>query len=392
MTSTRSRSAVAWSERDVGEHSDAIFPTSSYLFANAAEAAARFAGEAAGPVYGRFSNPTVAAFERRLAELEGGEVCIAMASGMSAIAGLVLSLLESGDHIVAPAGLFGATVQLLDSFLLSFGITSTLVPGCDPADIRAACTHDTRLILIETPSNPLGEVHDIRALAAVAAETDAILAVDNCLCTPVLQRPLALGADVVIHSATKHLDGQGRILGGALVGSRRVLQPKVPLFMRLVGPSLSPFNAWILVKGLETLPLRMRAQSAAALAVAERLEQHPAVARVHYSFLPSSPQAALARKQQHGGGAVIGIDVAGDRDAAWTVIDETRMLSITANLGDVRTTITHPATTTHARMPESVRQEAGISDSLIRVAVGLEAVEDIVADLERGLDIVAGRG
>lgn len=366
------------------EHSEALYLTSSFVFDNAAQAAARFAGEEEGNVYARFSNPTVTAMQTRLAALEGAEACVATASGMSAILSLVMATLQAGDHIVASRGLFGATQQLLGGIMAKFGIETSFVPATDLNAYREAVRPRTKLFFIETPSNPLTEVVDIAAVAAIAHEAGALLAVDNCFCTPALQRPLAFGADVVVHSATKYLDGQGRVLGGAVAGARTVTD-EVFKFLRTAGPSLSPFNAWVILKGLETLRIRMEAQSAGALALATWLEQQPGVARVYYPGLPSHPRHELAMRQQKSGGAILAFDVEGGREAAWRVVDSTRMVSITANLGDTKTTITHPATTTHGRVSPEARAAAGIGDGLLRVAVGLEAVEDLQADLARGL-------
>ncbi|MGQ0749592.1 MAG: O-succinylhomoserine sulfhydrylase [Betaproteobacteria bacterium] len=369
-----------------GEHSEALYLTSSFVFKSAAQAAARFGNKEPGTIYSRFTNPTVSAFEQRLAALEGAECCISTASGMSAILSCVMGLLKSGDHIVSSAGVFGATVQLLGGIMKRFGVDTTFVSGTDPAGFQAACTGKTRLIYIETPSNPLTEVYDIAALAAVAKNAGALLVVDNVFATPVLQRPLDLGADVVIHSATKYIDGQGRTLGGAVLGKRETIYEGVYGFLRTAGPTLSPFNAWVMLKGLETLRIRIEAQSASALELARWLEQHPRVERVYYPGLPSHPQYELARRQQKGPGGIVSFDVKGGKDAAWRVVDSTRLLSITANLGDTKTTITHPASTTHGRISPEARAAAGIGDGLLRVAVGLEAVADIKADLTRGLD------
>ena len=369
-----------------GEHSEALYLTSSFVFKSAAQAAARFGNQEPGNIYSRFTNPTVSMFEQRLAALEGAECCISTASGMSAILSCVMGLLKSGDHIVCSAGVFGATVQLLGGIMKRFGVDTTFVSGTDPAGFRSAVTPRTRLIYIETPSNPLTEVYDIPALSAVAKKAGALLAVDNVFATPVLQRPLDLGADVVIHSATKYLDGQGRTLGGAVLGKREVVYEGVYGFLRTAGPTLSPFNAWVMLKGLETLRIRMEAQSAGALELARWLEKHPRVERVYYPGLPSHPQYELAKRQQKGPGAIVSFDVKGGKEAAWRVVDSTRLLSITANLGDTKTTITHPASTTHGRITPEARAAAGIGDGLLRVAVGLEAVSDIRADLARGLD------
>jgi O-succinylhomoserine sulfhydrylase len=368
------------------EHSEPLFLTSSYVFRNAAEAAARFSGASPGNVYSRFTNPTVRAFEERLAALEGGERCVATASGMAAILATCLGLLRGGDHVVASRGLFGTTVVLLGEMLTRFGIRTTFVSQRDLDAWEEAIIPETRLLFVETPSNPLGEVSDIQALAALAHARGAILVVDNCLCTPALQRPLALGADLVVHSATKYLDGQGRCVGGAVVGPQSLVGTEVFAFLRTAGPSMSPFNAWVFLKGLETLGLRMRAHSASALALAEWLAGHPAVERVHYPGLVSHPAHALAARQQSGGGGIVSFEVRGGRAGAWGVIDATRLISITANLGDAKTTITHPATTTHARVRPEEREAAGITEGLVRVAVGLEDLADLQADLARGLD------
>jgi O-succinylhomoserine sulfhydrylase len=367
------------------EHSEAMYLTSSFVFDSAAQAAARFANEEPGYVYSRFSNPTVTAFQERLAALEGGESCVATASGMAAILACVMGLLKGGDHVVSSSSIFGATVQLFTNILAKFGVETTFVAGADPDAWQRAVRPTTRLLFLETPSNPLTEVADIAALAEVAKRAKAWLAVDNCFCTPALQRPLALGADLIIHSATKYLDGQGRVLGGAVVGRRELVADGVFQFLRTAGPSLSPFNAWVLLKGLETLRIRMEAQSQRALELARWLETHPRVERVYYPGLPSHPQHRLAMRQQTAGGAIIAFDVRGGREAAWRVIDATRLISITANLGDTKTTITHPGTTTHGRISAAARAAAGIGDGLVRVAVGLESTEDLKADLARGL-------
>ena len=367
-----------------GEHAEALYLTSSFVFENAAQAARRFSGEEEGNVYARFSNPTVTMFEERLAAIEGAEDCVATASGMSAIMALCLAHLKAGDHIVASASLFGATVQLLSNILTRTGITTTFVSPTDPAAWEAAIRPETRLFFLETPSNPLTEIADIPALAAIAHARGILLAVDNCFCTPVLQRPLELGADLVVHSATKYLDGQGRVLGGAVCGPKKLTE-EVFKYLRTAGPTLSAFNAWVLLKGLETLSLRVAAQSANALVLAKWLEVHPAVERVYYPGLPSHPQHGLAMRQQKSGGAIVSFVVRGGREAAWRVVDACRLLSITANLGDVKTTITHPASTTHGRITPEARAAAGIGEGLLRIAVGLEAVADLQADLMRGL-------
>ena len=369
------------------EHSEAMFLTSSYVFDSAAQAAARFIGQEPGNIYSRFTNPTVTMFEERLAALEGVEQCIATASGMSAILACAMGLLKSGDHIVASRSVFGATINLFNNVIGKFGVATTYVSATDVAKWQAAVRPNTRLFFLETPSNPLTEISDIAAIAAVAKKCGALLAVDNCFCTPILQQPLALGADIIIHSATKYIDGQGRALGGAVLGSRKVLEP-VYQFLRTAGPTMSAFNAWVFLKGLETLKIRMDAHSANALAVAQWLETHENVARVYYPGLPSHPQHALAMKQQKTGGGIVSFEVKGGRDEAWRVIDSTQLISVTANLGDTKTTITHPATTTHARITPEARAAAGITEGLIRIAVGLESVKDIQDDLARGLDRV----
>ncbi|MDA0189193.1 MAG: O-succinylhomoserine sulfhydrylase [Proteobacteria bacterium] len=366
------------------EHTEALYLTSSFVFDSAAQAAARFSGEEEGNVYSRFSNPTVTTFQDRLAALEGAEACVATASGMSAILSLVMGLCSSGDHIVASTALFGATQQLLGNIMTRFGVRTTFVGQTDPAAWAAAIQPETKLFFLETPSNPLTEIADIRALVEIAHARGVLVVVDNCFCTPILQRPLDLGADLVVHSATKYLDGQGRVLGGAVAGPKR-LTDEVLKFLRTAGPSLSAFNAWILLKGLETLKIRMQAQSDGALALARWLEAHPRVARVYYPGLPSHPQHALALRQQQGGGAIVSFEVKGERTEAWTVVDHCRLLSITANLGDTKTTLTHPASTTHGRISPEQRAAAGIRESLLRVAVGLEAVADLQDDLARGL-------
>ncbi len=368
-----------------GEHAEPIFPTSSFVFDSAAEAAARFAGESPGNIYSRFTNPTVRTFERRLAALEGAPSCVATASGMAAILSLGMALLQAGDHVVCSRSVFGTTVVLFDRYFRKFGVEVDYVALSDLDGWAAAIRPNTRLLFLETPSNPLTELVDIRAVAELAHAHGALLVVDNCLCTPALQQPLALGADLVVHSATKYLDGQGRCVGGAVVGDEERVGREVFGFLRTAGPSMSPFNAWVFLKGLETLALRMQAHSAHALALAQWLEGHPAVERVYYPGLPSHPQHALASRQQSGFGGIVSFEVRGGQAAAWRVIDNLRLLSITANLGDAKTTVTHPATTTHGRLTPEQRAAAGIGDGLIRVAVGLEAIADIQADLARGL-------
>jgi len=367
------------------EHAEALFLTSSFVFDSAAQAAARFSGAEEGFVYSRFSNPTVSMMQTRLAALEGAEACVATASGMSAILATAMALLKQGDHIVCSSAVFGSTVQLFGGVLARFGIDTTFVPGHEVAAWEQAVRPATRMFFLETPSNPLTEVSDIAAVAAIAKRAGATFVVDNCFCTPALQRPLELGADLVVHSATKYLDGQGRVLGGAVAGPRALVMDGVYSVLRTAGPSLSPFNAWVILKGLETLALRMQAQSSNALALARWLEAHPKVSRVYYPGLASHPQHALAMRQQKSGGAVVSFEVEGGKEAAWRVVDATRLISITANLGDVKSTITHPASTTHGRISAEARAAAGIGDGLLRVAVGLEADADLCADLARGL-------
>ena len=366
------------------EHSEALFLTSSYVFDSAAQAAARFIGAEPGNIYSRFTNPTVTMFEERLAALEGAEQCVATASGMSAILACCMGLLKSGDHIVASRSIFGSTVNLFGTIFKRFGVDTTFVSATDVNEWEAAVRPNTRLFFLETPSNPLTEISDIAGIAEVAKQHGVLLAVDNCFCTPVLQRPLELGADIVIHSATKYLDGQGRVLGGAVLGSKKVMEP-IYQFLRTAGPTMSAFNAWVFLKGMETLKIRMDAHSANALSVAQWLEAQTNVARVYYPGLPSHPQHQLAMKQQKTGGGIVSFEVKGGREEAWRLIDSTRMISITANLGDTKTTLTHPATTTHARITQEARDAAGISEGLLRIAVGLEAVSDIQDDLARGL-------
>ena len=368
-----------------GEHSEPIFPTSSYVFDSAAAAAARFSGEEPGNIYSRFTNPTVRTFEERLAAMEGGERCVATASGMSAIYATCAGLLKSGDHIVSSRSIFGSTTLLFTNFLHKFGIETTFVAQENVDEWAQAIRPETKLLFLETPSNPLTAIADIRALADLAHAHDCLLAVDNCFCTPVLQRPLELGADIVIHSATKYLDGQGRCVGGAVVGSQDTVGEGVYGFLRTCGPSMSPFNAWVFLKGLETLSLRMKAHCTSSQALAEWLQAQPTVERVYYPGLASHPQHALATAQQSGYGGIVSFEVKGGQAAAWKVIDSTQICSITANLGDAKTTITHPATTTHGRLTPEQRAEAGISDGLVRVAVGLETLDDLIGDLQRGL-------
>ncbi|MGM0953105.1 MAG: O-succinylhomoserine sulfhydrylase [Pseudomonadota bacterium] len=365
------------------EHSDAIFPTSSFVYGSAAQAAARFGGEEPGNIYSRFTNPTVQAFEARIAAMEGGEKAVATASGMAAILSTCMSLLQAGDHVVCSRGVFGTTNVLFQKYLARFGVETTFVSLTDLDEWQAAVRPETRMLFIETPSNPLCEVADMAGLAALAKASDALFVVDNCFCTPVLQRPLEHGADLVIHSATKYLDGQGRCVGGVVVGPAKYLD-EVYGFIRSAGPTMSPFNAWVFQKGLETLPIRMRAHCDNAIELARWLEQQPAVARVFYAGLESHPQHELARRQQSGFGGIVSFELTGSRDEAWRFIDATRMISITANLGDVKTTITHPATTTHGRLSPEDKEKAGITESLIRLSVGIEAIDDLKTDLDRG--------
>lgn len=368
-----------------GEHSEAIFPTSSYVFASAAEAAATFGGDRDGNVYSRYTNPTVRAFEERLAALEGGEACAATASGMAAIYALCIAHLEAGDHMICSRAVFGSTTVLLEKFLRKFNVDITYVDLLDLDQWRGSVQSNTKLLFLESPSNPLTEVADLTAIAQISRDAGALFVVDNCFCTPAAQLPLALGADLVVHSATKYIDGQGRCLGGAVVGSQELIEPIIGV-LRSAGPTMSPFNAWVFLKGLETLSLRMKAHSENALALAQWLEQHPNVTKVNYCGLSSHPQHELARTQQRLFGGVLSFEVAGGREQAWKVVDATRMISITANLGDTKTTITHPGTTTHGRLTDEQRDQAGISQALVRVSVGLESVDDIIKDLARGLD------
>jgi O-succinylhomoserine sulfhydrylase len=372
-----------------GENSEALFLTSSFVHPDAATAARRFANEEDAFVYSRFSNPTVTMMERRLAALEGTTGCIATASGMAAITIIILALLKAGDHVVCSQSVFGSTIKLFQDFA-KFGVQTSFVSQTDPAQWRAAMQPNTKLLFAESPTNPLTEVCDIRALADIAHAGGALLAVDNCFCSPALQRPAAMGADLIMHSGTKYLDGQGRVIAGAVCGPEELINAKFVPVMRSAGLSLSPFNAWVVLKGMETLGVRMQAQSARALELARWLEAQPAVERVYYPGLASHPQHALAMAQQSGqGGAVVSFVARGAREGAFAVIDATRICSITANLGDTKTTITHPASTSHGRLSEEQRQAAGIVQGMIRVAVGLDDVEDIKADLQRGLASLA---
>ena len=368
-----------------GEHGEAIFPTSSYVFDSAEQAAARFSGDEPGNIYSRFTNPTVRTFEQRLAALEGGERCVATASGMSAILSTCMGVLKAGDHVVVSRSVFGTTVVLFNQFMAKFGVEVTFVSLTELAEWEQAMRRNTRLMFLETPANPLTQVGDISALAALAHQNGALLVVDNVFCTPTLQQPLALGADIVIHSATKYLDGQGRAMGGAVVGSEEVVGDDVYSFLRTAGPSMSPFNAWIFLKGLETLKLRMDAHTKNATELAQWLEQQSGVSAVHYPGLENHAQRGLALTQQSGAGGILSFELEGGQEAAWRLINATQMVSITANLGDTKTTVTHPATTTHGRLTPDEKHQAGISDGLVRVAVGLEEIEDLKQDLARGL-------
>jgi O-succinylhomoserine sulfhydrylase len=367
------------------EHSEPIFPTSSYVFSSAAEAAAIFSGEQQGNIYSRFTNPTVRTFEQRLASLEQAECCVATASGMSAITATIIGLLKTGDHIVSSRSIFGTTTVLLTNIIDKLGIKTSFVELSDLQGWEQAIKPETKLLFLETPSNPLTEMVDISALAEIAHKHGCLLAVDNCLCTPALQQPIILGADIVIHSATKYIDGQGRCMGGAVCGTKDIVGDGVYGFLRSAGPTMSTFNAWVFLKGLETLKLRMQAHSAAALELARWLEQRPEVKKVYYPGLESHPQHQLAKTQQSDFGGLLSFELDGGKEEGWRLIDATKLLSITANLGDTKSTITHPATTTHGRLTPEQRAEAGISDGLIRIAVGLEDIEDIKADILRGM-------
>jgi O-succinylhomoserine sulfhydrylase len=370
------------------EQSEPIFPTSSYVFDSAEQAAARFSGDEAGNIYSRFTNPTVRTFEQRLASLEGGESAVATSSGMSAILSTFMGILSAGDHIVSSRSIFGTTRILFDKYLAKFGVETDYVALTDLDDWQQAIKPNTKALFLETPSNPLNEIADLPALSALAKENDCLLIVDNCFCTPALQQPLKLGADIVVHSATKYIDGQGRCVGGAVVGDSQLVGEDVHGFLRSAGPTMSPFNAWTFLKGLETLSLRMNAHSAAALQLAQWLEQQPQINKVFYAGLPSHPQHELAKQQQSAFGGIIAFEVKGGKAGAWQLVNATQWLSITANLGDTKTTITHPATTTHSRLTDEERGQAGISDGLLRISVGLENVEDIQADLQHGLNLL----
>ncbi|MFM8491595.1 MAG: O-succinylhomoserine sulfhydrylase [Candidatus Methylopumilus sp.] len=365
---------------EFGENSEAIFLTSSYVFDSASQAAARFAGTEPGNIYSRFTNPTVTMFQDRLAALEGSEACVATSSGMSAILATIMGLCSSGDHIVASRSIFGTTVQLFSNILKRWGLEVTFVSLTNLNEWEDAIQKNTKLFFVETPSNPLTEITDIKALSKIAHHKDIKLVVDNCFCSPALQKPLLFGADIIIHSATKYIDGQGRCLGGAVLADKKTIEP-IYQFLRTAGPSMSAFNAWVFLKGLETLSIRMDAHSKSALHLASWLESQPQVDRVYYPGLASHPQHKLALTQQKTGGAIVSFEVKGNQKEAWSLIDSTRLISITANLGDVKSTITHPATTTHSRVSLEERQKAGIKDNLVRIAVGLEDIEDLKADL-----------
>jgi len=367
------------------EHSEALFLTSSYVFEDAEMAAKYFSNELKGNVYSRYTNPTVRSFEERLALMEEGEQCVAAASGMAATLSVIMAFLQTGDHVLCSQDVFGSTRVMMDKYIVKFGVEVTYVPLTDLNAWQSAIQSNTKMLFCETPSNPLSEVADLEALAALSKQANALLVVDNCFCTPVLQKPLNWGADIVVHSATKYIDGQGRCLGGAVIGSAELMEQVVG-FLRAAGPTMSPFNAWVFLKGLETLRIRMQAHCANAEALAQWLNNHVKVTKVFYAGLEGHPGHVLAKKQQSGFGGVLSFCVDGGREAAWRLIDKTKMLSLTANLGDTKTTIVHPATTTHARLSDEERTVAGISESLIRIAVGLEDIADIKADIALGLD------
>jgi O-succinylhomoserine sulfhydrylase len=367
------------------EHSIPIFATSSYVFKSAEEASLRFTGKIAGNIYSRFTNPTVDAFQQRLALMEKGERCLAFASGMAAIMAVGMGLLKAGDHVVCSRGVFGNTVMIFTNYFAKFGVETDFVDLIDTAAWEAAIKPNTRFLFLETPSNPLTEIADIQALADIAHAHGCLLIVDNCFCTPVLQKPFELGADIVVHSATKYIDGQGRCVGGAVIASNEIIEQFIYPYLRTGGATMSPFNAWVFLSGLETLAIRMKAHCDSAFELAKWLEQQPSVAKVHYAGLPSHAQHELAKRQQSHFGGIVSFELTGGKDHAWRLIDATRMISITANLGDVKTTITHPATTTHGRLTPELRAKAGIKDGLVRISVGLESLDDIKNDLLRGL-------
>lgn len=370
-----------------GEHGEPIFLTSSFVYENAAEAAAKFSGAEPGNIYSRFTNPTVTMFEKRLAALEGGERAVATSSGMAAIMAVAMSFLKAGDHVICSRAVFGLTVALFEKYVAKFNVAVTFVDLTDLSAWQAAVRPETKLLFVESPSNPLAEVADIQALSDLAHANDALLAIDNSFCTPILQRPLQFGADLVIYSATKYLDGQGRALGGAVVGNHKLLE-EVFGYVRTTGPSMSPFNAWVFLKGLETLRLRMKAHSESAQIIAEWLVKHPKVEKVYFAGLPEHVGHELAAKQQTGFGGIVSFEVKGEREGAWKVIDHTQFISITGNLGDAKSTITHPATTTHGKLSPEAKAAAGIREGLIRLSVGLEDVNDIIRDLSHGLDLI----
>lgn len=370
-----------------GEHGEPIFLTSSFVYENAAEAAAKFSGAEPGNIYSRFTNPTVTMFEKRLAAIEGGERAVATSSGMAAIMAVAMSFLKAGDHVICSRAVFGSTVALFEKYVAKFNVGVTFVDLTDLSAWQAAVRPETKLLFVESPSNPLAEVADIQALSDLAHANNALLAIDNSFCTPILQRPLQFGADLVIYSATKYLDGQGRALGGAVVGNHKLLE-EVFGYVRTTGPSMSPFNAWVFLKGLETLRLRMKAHSESAQIIAEWLVKHPKVEKVYFAGLPEHVGHELAAKQQTGFGGIVSFEVKGEREGAWKVIDHTQFISITGNLGDAKSTITHPATTTHGKLSPEAKAAAGIREGLIRLSVGLEDVNDIIHDLSHGLDLI----
>lgn len=370
-----------------GEHGEPIFLTSSFVYENAAEAAAKFSGQVQGNIYSRFTNPTVSMFEKRLAALDGAERAVATSSGMGAILSVAMAYLKAGDHVICSRAVFGSVVALFEKYIAKFGVDITFVDLCDLDAWKNAVRPETKLFFVESPSNPLAEIADIQALADIAHANGALLAVDNSFCTPVLQQPLKFGADLVIYSATKYLDGQGRALGGAVVGNHQLLEDVFGV-VRTLGPSMSPFNAWVFLKGLETLRLRMKAHCESAQILAEWLSTHEKVEKVYYAGLPAHEGHELAAKQQNGFGGIVSFVVKGEREGAWKVIDNTKFISITGNLGDVKSTITHPATTTHGKLSVEAKEAAGIQEGLIRVSVGLEDINDIIGDISRGLDLI----
>ncbi len=367
------------------EHSIPIFTTSSYVFESAEEAALKFTGKQPGNIYSRFTNPTVEAFQQRLAAMEKGERCLAFSSGMAAIMAVGMGLLQAGDHVVLSRSVFGNTVLMFQNYFAKFGVTTDFVKLTEPADWEAAIKPNTRFLFLETPSNPLIEIANIQVLADIAHKHNCLLIVDNVFCTPVLQAPLELGADIVVHSATKYIDGHGRCVGGAVIASDEIIENSIYPFLRTGGSSMSPFNAWVFLSGLETLAVRMKAHCESAFELANWLDNQTSIAKVHYPGLDSHPQNELAKQQQSHFGGVVSFELEGGKDQAWKLIDATKMISITANLGDVKSTITHPSTTTHGKLTPELRAQAGIKDSLVRVSVGLENIEDIKTDLSNGL-------